>query len=324
MIGYEREELQFFFGSGITRRRWYLSLWMRIGISLYGLITMFLMVVTRADPTAILLNFTAVQFVTHLDNIIFELCAWGYFGIEAQINASKVVAAEQQELINVKQEEKSGSLRSLNQASYSNMKQKSLKTYAMTSKRSLGGVRAGQFHRRAFMIVLILTMLIAWTFVSYRQMTGYYVCQTMYVQFGDAVDYNLATFSGFYLFNVECNGLVCKRGEYIEAGHGKYKDTARFGYCEDVRAWTFSHGESPADKIDTCQWRAKSIEMDSSSVMSYDIETIFREEWLAVNKRGAVVPMTSINLKCMDCTSHPDFCGGKERGSCVVSNSGEE
>lgn len=125
----------------------------------------------------------------------------------------------------------------------------------------------------------------------------------------------LAAFSGLYKYTSDC-AFLCSRGQYVEDGQGS---TARFGYCEELKAWAFSYGDTSMDVPDVCNWKTMSKFVDHLSAESHDIESTLDGNWYTQNARDAVVPLTSFELKCFDCESEPDFCGG-DHGKCVVSS----
>jgi hypothetical protein len=62
LVGYDEIALWENFGEHINYRRWILSLSMRIGVSLMGLVATFFLIISEADPTELLLDFTAIGF----------------------------------------------------------------------------------------------------------------------------------------------------------------------------------------------------------------------------------------------------------------------
>jgi hypothetical protein len=98
LVGYHADELKENFDVDITYGRWMFSLVMRVFVSMMGLIATFFLIVTGSEPSQLLLDFTAIEFITNLDNIFFWLTAWGYVGCSAQRDASKLVGAKSLEL----------------------------------------------------------------------------------------------------------------------------------------------------------------------------------------------------------------------------------
>jgi hypothetical protein len=176
------------------------------------------------------------------------------------------------------------------------------------------------FPRFLFLCFLYLGLLVGWAFIFYRQKTGYYLCQTVYVQFNDELGTELAFFSGLYNFRCPGDQKICTRGEYVEEGHGSFTETAKFGFCLNKAIWTFAYNEDPfAGAIDPCtDWKVKSSETNLQDEESFDLLSVAEKRWFTLNRIGTKVPMPSFTLQCYDCNI-PLFCGGDDRGSCVVS-----
>lgn len=102
LIGYDENEMKHHFGSMVTKPRWFFCHSTRIFVSAIGLAVMYCLIVGESDSTELLLNFTAIEFVTSLDNIFFWLCAWGYMGLRAQQDATRVVTAHPCHIVVVK------------------------------------------------------------------------------------------------------------------------------------------------------------------------------------------------------------------------------
>ena len=104
LIGYDKDELEFHFGPNIFYWRWLMAHWTRIIVSSFGMFTTYLLIVSESDPTELLLDFTAIEFITNLDNIFFWLAAWGYMGLKAQQDATLVATADPCYLVVIKSE----------------------------------------------------------------------------------------------------------------------------------------------------------------------------------------------------------------------------
>ena len=48
------------------------------------------MILSESDTTQLLLDFTSIEFVTNIDNIMFSLGKWGYLGLKIQYEAARV------------------------------------------------------------------------------------------------------------------------------------------------------------------------------------------------------------------------------------------
>lgn len=342
LIGYDKEELEFYFGPNIFYWRWLVAHWTRIVVSSFGLFTTFLLIVSESDPTDLLLDFTAIEFITNLDNIFFWLSAWGYMGLKAQQDATLVATADPCYLVVMKSKggfsgEDEGPAGRISRSSSKSLGvlttdkssrrlgQRSTRIDVSPKDRKHGRDRVRTMEktvdveesqnprlkeRRDFRLFFLLLMysfcLIGWGFIFYNQLGGKYLCQNIFVQFHDDIAPEMASFSGIYEFG--CIEKSCSRAQYVEVGSGKNRNTARFGFCEEENAWVFTFGDQPTDVPPLCQWKAKSEGVDPLSAEAYDLLTTAKQDWYNLNERQVEVPMTDISMKCIDCNNN-SFCG---------------
>lgn len=317
--GHENQRWEERLGVPVPYWRWQASLWIRFCVSLLGLVMTFLLIVSESDASELLLDFTAIEFITNLDNIFFWLCAWGYLGIEAQRDAARVALATPNRIrpTRIDRVLQDGSIKTATHLTVSagdrpdlSLSERDLaRRWSMRkSVRTLQKkLHPSRFPRFQFLCVLCFAAIIGWAVVFYRQVTGYYVCNYAYVEFSDFIAPELASFNGFY--EQIANG---RRNEYVEVGHGKFSKTVRFGFCLSLQGWTFSYAEDD----DICQWQTKSADMSRQSEESYILVGQENSAWTIKDHRDRVVPLTDLVLKCMDCKHDTSFCG--ERGTCVV------
>jgi hypothetical protein len=74
--------------------RWYLSLILRLVAGIFGLAVTFMLLITVDSVRELLLNFTAVEFVSNVDDAVFFLFKWGYFGDPLKPGADTIVNAK--------------------------------------------------------------------------------------------------------------------------------------------------------------------------------------------------------------------------------------
>jgi hypothetical protein len=233
------------------------------------------------------------------------LAAYGYLGLGAQRDATLVLNAKAPALILTMNKDK-------------NARKKRHLSVRTETESSRAIRKHKRFPRFGFTLALFLLMLVGWAIIFQKISSGEFLCQTVFVQFGDDFNADLAPFSGLYDI-----GYSGRRAEYGEVGHGGYAGTAKFAYCMEGRAWAFTFGENPEDVNaglrSSCEWKARSVEVNSKTQDSYDIMTTANEQWQVINSRGTLVPFTGFTLQCYDCTNDENFCGGESRGKCVVS-----
>jgi hypothetical protein len=254
-----------------TRAKWLFAIILRFLGGCLGLGITFFLIVSAETVIDVLLNFTAMEFVSQLDEVAFYLAEQGFVG-----SSNQSVALQCAET-----------------------------TY---DSRSTSRV----LRRSLLLFFMLVVVLIAWGFVTKEQQSGKYLCQTLYVQFDDALVPSLGTFSGFYDLSVSES-----RG-FLSSAHVKYverrsRGRAAFGYCKSSQTWTLTYrepefnDESDIEETDPCNWRAQ-----SSKTISFDLTTTASDEWRARDAEGTTQAMQHFLLVCYDCSDV--FCG--DNGSC--------
>lgn len=180
--------------------------------------------------------------------------------------------------------------------------------------------KSRRFPRFGFTLGLFFLMLAGWGIIFHRIRSGDFLCQTIFVQFSDDFNPDLAPFSGLYDIGCSDQEYGCRRAEYKEVGHGSFTGTAKFAYCIKGRAWAFTFGENPEDatSMNACDWKARSATVNAKTQDSYNILSSANEQWQVINSRGTLVPFTGFTLQCFDCGLIEGFCGGEGRGTCQV------
>ena len=172
-------------------------------------------------------------------------------------------------------------------------------------------VSPSRFFRPLAFAFLCSSFIIGWCYVVYGQATGKYIrCNTISVQFGDAFHPDLAHFSGVYAATSSNLGrpIYVEQKPQIEA---KHHGQAIFGYCHTENAWTFSFADKDGNKVDPCNWVAKTVETET-----FDISTIPASDWNVLSSESVEVPFTHFSLVCNDCEHQTkDACSNA--GQCV-------
>jgi ABC-type multidrug transport system fused ATPase/permease subunit len=78
--GYDADVFQGTFGPEATKFKWILSLVLRAAVGLFGLFVIFMLIMQSTTVLDLLLDFTATEFVSLLDDLIFLMLRVGYFG----------------------------------------------------------------------------------------------------------------------------------------------------------------------------------------------------------------------------------------------------
>lgn len=255
---------------GASFGKWVFSVSSRFVEGGFGLIVTFLLIMQSEQVVDLLLNFTAMEFVSNLDRVAFNTAANGYIGERGLDTACTVSDTE-----------------------YRIMKR-----------------RLARSRRRSVLLLLIFFGLICgWAVIIINQRNGKYSCQTIFVQFGDEAFPSLGAFSGLYKIDASAGGGPFTNMDegfvryYLESTTTQDEEVF-FAHCTGKYAWTFSFSTIANNNPDPCgEWSAT-----SSQTKSYDILTTADSDWLASRIRDKrEVLLEHFSLSCYDCTD--DFCG---------------
>jgi hypothetical protein len=212
--------------------RWHLSALLRFFIGCLGLAATFMLIFRAETARDVLLNFTAVEFVALLDNIVFNLALAGFVG-GAQVDAKKV--SEAKSTIN---DERRGWVRPLSWLS----------------------------------ILLVMLVFWSWIFAwqanghymcqkVFVQFDDELVPDLAY--FSGLYTIKKASKAGSKVEYIEVGPTATNEG-----GDRSY-EPAKFAYCDTRNAWVFAHGTSRQSVVDTCNdWRAISPRTSSFDITS--------------------------------------------------------
>jgi surface protein len=212
--------------------RWHLSALLRFFIGCLGLAATFMLIFRAETARDVLLNFTAVEFVALLDNIVFNLALAGFVG-GAQVDAKKV--SEAKSTIN---DERRGWVRPLSWLS----------------------------------ILLVMLVFWSWIFAwqanghymcqkVFVQFDDELVPDLAY--FSGLYTIKKASKAGSKVEYIEVGPTATNEG-----GDRAY-EPAKFAYCDKRNAWVFAHGTSRQSAVDTCNdWRASSPRTSSFDITS--------------------------------------------------------
>ena len=87
--GYDNNSLQDSFSNAVFAK-WAASVFLRFTVGILSITVTFILIVTEENARDLLLNFTAMEFVSYLDDIAFLLSKWGYFGKTLKVEAVRV------------------------------------------------------------------------------------------------------------------------------------------------------------------------------------------------------------------------------------------
>ena len=171
-------------GGGGRRCQWLCAVLFLLVDGLMGLAVTFMLVVTSATVLNVLLNFAAVQFVTSLDEAIFELSEMGFLGRRNQREAALVAES----------------------------------TYRVECN------RGSKLSRGMGLTGILAIVLSIWVYLYSLQVRGAYSPKTLIVQFDDQVRRGLGAHSGLYNLQTNLRAGPLRRFHYYEqrAGGGHF------------------------------------------------------------------------------------------------------
>ena len=245
---------------GVSKPKWYFSLISRFLVGCLGLSVTFMLIVRADTVRDMLLDFTAVEFISQLDNGLFALAKWGFIGATSQQEARKISSA-------ISFEDNDDNRRRIR-------KGRILRAFFLLG---VFAILFGKCVNHVYVVCGSVALLTFgtylhsgfWLFITLKQMSGAYLSQTIYVQFGDEFDPAFSTFSGLY----EINGskeLDNNRVGYYLKYPGPFAEAAKFGYtfCAGEGVWAFSYDDDFSVAPNICNLKARSPVSDSFDLSS--------------------------------------------------------
>eukprot|EP00978_Attheya_sp_CCMP212_P002970 scaffold6079_cov66-Attheya_sp.AAC.3 len=319
LINFKYDDIVLSLFEGATHTKWIVSNICRFTIGVLSIGISFILIVQSTTVIELFFNFAAVQFVSELDNIAFQLAYKGYMAIGDLEQATR-------KLINQVQ------FWQRNMVAFPRIKRRIPVKWLRISIFSLHAVILYSF----------------WFVVRYKQATGQYlhsICQSFDVNFGDKVS-NLCTadscffynvtdpnnvrelpygpFSGIYeVYHDNHDNFVWKGGRpvyytrNIEIGDGSHP--GKFSYCKNEKAWVFTIDGVRKAFSDKCNWLLRSPKTEAYSLG--DVPTTGWSIWTD----DALVPADPhFELSCAECESDVDCSylhGSCEKKICVCDPS---
>lgn len=221
-----------------SKAKWRASAFLRLGAGVYSLALTFILIIESNEVRDLLLNFTAVEFISNVDDTIFLLCTWGYFGPQV-LNDAEVIANaksvyqldtrrhedpdETEAVVNDKQDlsraEADGSNSTLDVTAGS-------ETVPESSEYLRDQTRCRCSRRALILVAMWLIMLFFWFLISVEQGSGRYMKPIVNVQFGDEhlASVDLGAFSGIYTLDTSGRVIFGGRKKYVATnGNAKFE-----------------------------------------------------------------------------------------------------
>jgi len=284
--------------------RWNISWWIRFIGGLLGQFLTLILIMQADNVLDVLLNYAAMAFIAEIDNKVFFLGRWKYFGDEVHKHCCLVMLSENPD----------------------------------------AGPRCYQkFAHTIVMGILYIFAFAGWARIVWLQNNGHYLCKNVLVQFGDDVNPSLGSFNGVYDFLPEQSiGTFFrpKRAIYLE----RRSKLAAFFYCENQQSWVFWYTPNEKffvtaaeavfrdatenNKTFTYEDYASFYNQDilcdnadafSSTTYSFDLlATSTDTTWYAKNDLGRVIALDdkSFSMACHDC-DRQEFQACEGHGICI-------
>ena len=166
------------------------------------------------------------MFLWFLFSICYSIAEWGYFGNSGSNKAQQIIEATCSYKIVARTD--SDNTRRFH------VKESESKLY--------------KFSRSYFLLFLFSITVSAWGYIFYLQETGYFLCESIFVQFDDEFNPDLGTFSGVY-YQVKQGWGIAKNFEYADAETKHW----RIVYCDSKNVWALINGDYIANRPE--YWR---------------------------------------------------------------------
>uniref|UniRef100_A0A7S4EKM4 Disease resistance R13L4/SHOC-2-like LRR domain-containing protein n=1 Tax=Pseudo-nitzschia australis TaxID=44445 RepID=A0A7S4EKM4_9STRA len=274
------------------RTSWHhLACFLRASQGFMACMTALVLVMTTSNVIDIVLNFTAVNFISQLDNNAFDLARSGKYGNilrdEAVCVEARVTQLEQNtlEISRANEAKKSMTLEERNTAMEVELQTRMVEI--STTENTIGETstefeddddyRKGYCVREWIACSLIATLFMGFfaTIVIYQEKRTTWTTKILRVQFGEST--GLEKYSGCYKNFGE---MYDRRMVYYS--HGKSDNTTWLAYCKnDRRQWVFfNYDKRVIDNTNPCDAKTNEV-AHSYKTNSFDISTSFELQWFS-------------------------------------------
>lgn len=249
--------------------RWLVSGVLQTSNGLMFVVLSFILTMQSTDVISLFLNLTGLIFLQEIDDWGFQIASSGLLGFKTQKACEHVMGIKQLVPEDMK-------------------------------KRIL-------YSKRAFVGVLLVSVLVPYVILAWHQADGKYLCSTVYVQMGDSYFPQFAYYSGKFerapwQFLVDYND---RRPNYVDP-----TGTLELSWCRAEEAWTISYTNSSS-----CDYIFK-----SSTTQSFDVTEAEGGVWYVKTDRTGDYPVDWIKLLCNDCINNEERCNGECIDNKCVNN----
>lgn len=154
------------------------------------------------------------------------------------------------------------------------------------------------YTKRAMLCLFTIGVLIPFGIFAVAQSKGTYLCQNIYIQFGDSYFPQYVYYSGVFekAPTIFLDDIHNRRPVYIDA-----TNTLQLAWCEAKNAWTISHSIGSR-----CEYIFKSQES-----LSFDVTDVAGTDWFVKTNQTGDFPVDWLALACNDCAENEERCNGE-------------
>ena len=262
------------------RFTWYASNGLRCLEGCSSFVATFLLIITSETVVDVLLTFSAIHFVSYLDNVVFWLTRVGYFGRTVQTEALHPMCCSANFttipalMRPMKYQQVGDDAIKTNDPdnTQSSMDSKKSKTKTGTTMTTLRIFLRGIVMRIALAVIAV----IGWSTVLAKQNSGDYLVSHLYVQMGDTTNLKLGTYSGIYVRSKHRSPDTKRFSYHSRNIHGEHR--GELLYCEPLQAWVFRDSSITRNSDRPCRWWLKSTETTSFDVLSTALSQWYLDE----------------------------------------------
>ena len=267
--------------------RWYFANGLRLLEGCLSYVGLFLLIVRSETVLSVLLAFVTIYEISSLDQIVFWLAKWGYFGLAAKDDANHDIC---------------------NSAHFSFLPAWSGRRVGSRNHQHTNKWTNTNFVRSIVLsLVLVLIALISWSVVFAKQKRGEYIADEIYVQMGDVTNLSLGTYSGIYVRSNRRNRDTRRFRYTSRDGHRR----GEFTYCSSIHAWIFRDRDHFKEGND-CGWWIKSEETQSFDLLNSEDDESFH--WFTKSEFNINTPIEWMHLSAYNSRF-------KKNGKCPMDGS---
>jgi len=245
-----------------NKTQWHTANFCRGFEGLFALVVTFALVMRSETVRDLLLNFTAVEFISNVDNLIFLLAKWRFFGRKVRESTEHPTICSEDSF------------------TFHGPTVRFCEVLSVSSNLLL-------------FIIIVLAFFSAWLCIAVKQGRGEYLPPSFYVQFGDVKPYTYQSFVGGLYHRQPIKSSL----RFLKSGKVSYKrensDKMRFHYCDSDAAWVFGNDNECGN------WNVISSKMPQKAfaLPSEDMKWFIRKSKNEMRKADKGAEMSFIRIR---------------------------